>query len=359
MNTNFLITLGLAFLSFIIPAVSYNLIARNSGVFNRRERLLTSPLFVTAAALFVIMFFSWWLIYSPTDFSGSFNIWQIVIPTIGALLIASSGYHPKIQRYSLLILLASVAAAVSIIPADSLRIVPELSTAYNRLLLFIIWFAFSFIYRYANTGDGVLAAQSITISVGIGILGSLNALPFLLGIFGWAYAAAFTALLIFTWHPSRIKISPTTATAFGFLVFALIAPAVGEGAASCCIILCMFFLIDFLWALVLRLSFIDRYNNIYANTAFQQAVGEGMNPRQACSFSIRLQLLLLFFGCFQAFSPTPWSLSMVAILITLWFLYRFRNIPTPMQSLKDINVQVIDELQDRVNEFKEYVKKDQ
>ena len=82
-----------------------------------------------------------------------------------------------------------------------------------------------------------------------------------------------------------------------------------------------------------------------------------MNPAQAASFSMRIQLLMLFFGCFQAYSPTPWSLLLVSSLIALWLIYRFRNIPAPMQSFKDINAQVLEELQDRVNEFKNYVKR--
>ena len=49
---------------------------------------------------------------------------------------------------------------------------------------------------------------------------------------------------------------------------------------------------------------------------------------------------------------------MVSTMITLWLDYRFRNIPTPPQTLRDINAQVLEELQDRVNEFKSYIKKD-
>ena len=83
-----------------------------------------------------------------------------------------------------------------------------------------------------------------------------------------------------------------------------------------------------------------------------------MDPAQAASFTVRIQMLMLFFGCFQAYSPTPWSLLLVSTMITLWLDYPFRNIPTPPQTLRDINAQVLEELQDRVNEFKSYIKKD-
>ena len=344
MNMNFLITLGLAFLSFVVPAVCYSVMARKSN-FNRKASLTNTAFLPLFAVLLPLMLLAYFFLYDGNDFIGSFNPWQIIIPFAGALLISAAGVYPRLERWFPLILTA-------------LRFIPSLEPWVNRIIIAAAGLLFAGIYRYANSGDGMLASQSLTVSIGIGILGALNAAPFLLGIFGWMYTGAFAALLAFSWHPSRIKISRYDATACGLVLFALMASMAGEGAASCCIILSLFFLIDFAWALLLKLTFLPRYDDLYANTSFQQAVAEGMNPAQAASFSMRIQLLMLFFGCFQAYSPTPWSLLLVSSLIALWLIYRFRNIPAPMQSLKDINAQVLEELQDRVNEFKNYVKKD-
>ena len=60
----------------------------------------------------------------------------------------------------------------------------------------------------------------------------------------------------------------------------------------------------------------------------------------------------------EIYALEPWSLLLVSTMITLWLDYRFRNIPTPPQTLRDINAQVLEEIQDRVNEFKSYIKKD-
>lgn len=357
MNMNFLITLGLAFLSFIIPAVCYSVIARKSN-FNRQESITNTAFLPLFAALLPLMLLAYLFLYNSNDFIGSFNPWQIIIPFTGALLISSVGAYSRLERWFPLILTVTIALSAAVIPDSALRFIPSLEPWVNRIIVAATGLLFAGIYRYANSGDGMLASQSLTVSVGIGILGTLNAAPFLLGIFGWMYTGAFAALLAFSWHPSRIKISRYDATACGLVLFTLMVPMAGEGAASCCIILSLFFLIDFAWALILKLTFLPRYNDLYADTSFQQAVAEGMNPAQATSFSMRIQLLMLFFGCFQAYSPTPWSLLLVSSLIALWLIYRFRNIPTPMRSFKDINAQVLEELQDRVNEFKNYVKKD-
>ena len=172
---------------------------------------------------------------------------------------------------------------------------------------------------------------------------------------GWF---VFLALLSFTWYPSRVKITSTTASAIGFIIFSIMAFAIIENAGACVVILSMFLLVDFLWALFLKLTFIDKYRNIIDNTCYQQALGEGMSPEQASSFAIRAQVLVLFFGCFQAYSPNQGSLIAVSFFIIVWFCYKFKNMPTSPQSLKDINTQVFEELQDRMNEIKEFVRKD-
>ena len=330
MNITFFIVLGLAFLSFIIPAAVYGIVSRRT-MFNRGG--LGSSAFLPAAmVLLPLMLGVRFFLYDGDDFIGSYNFWQIVVPFAGAFAIAASGRFDSPRRW-----------------------LPPLA---NRLILAAAWLFFAGLYPYVNSGDGVLAVQSLNISLGIGILGAVNALPLMLGVFGWMFAAAFLALTVFSWHPSRIKVSSRDAAAFGFLLFSLIAPAAGEGAASCCVIFALFFLIDFLWALALKLTFLPRYEDLSANTGFRQATADGMDPAQAASFTVRIQMLMLFFGCFQAYSPTPWSLLLVSTMITLWLDYRFRNIPTPPQTLRDINAQVLEELQDRVNEFKSYIKKD-
>ncbi len=356
MNMTFLIALGLFFVSFIAPAICYSFASRK-GIFNldRSSNSAFLPIFfvLLATTLLVRLLF-----YAETDFIGSFGFLQIIIPFTGAFLIFATGRSSALQKWSLPVLVIAVLLSVAVMPAETMNIAPTLPALTNRLILTFIWLFFPFLYIYLNNGSGSLAIQSVTFGFGIGIIGILNAIPLMLGMLGWTYAAAFLALAIFTWHPSRIKISHSEATAFGFLTFALIAPVSAEGAASCCLIFCLFFLIDFCWALFLKLTFLPRFDNFFANSGFQQAVADGLDPGQAAAFITKSKMIMLLFGCFQIYSPAPWSLLLISSLITLWLNYRFRNIPAPVQKLRDINSQVLEELQDRVNEFKNYIKKD-
>lgn len=78
MNITFFIVLGLAFLSFIIPAAVYGIVSRRA-MFNRGG--LGSSAFLPAAmVLLPLMLGVRFFLYDGDDFIGSYNFWQIVVP---------------------------------------------------------------------------------------------------------------------------------------------------------------------------------------------------------------------------------------------------------------------------------------
>ena len=78
MNITFFIVLGLAFLSFIIPAAVYGIVSRRT-MFNRGG--LGSSAFLPAAmVLLPLMLGVRFFLYDGDDFVGSYNFWQIVVP---------------------------------------------------------------------------------------------------------------------------------------------------------------------------------------------------------------------------------------------------------------------------------------
>ena len=356
MNMSFFIILGLSFLSFIIPAVWLGRVARK-GTFNQ-SGLGDSSILIIASVLLPVSLAAYFLFYQEQDFVGSYKFWQPILAFGGTILIALCGHLNSLKKYFWPILLLCVIVSVAAMPEAGFPLVEQLPPFADKIILAVVWFVFAAIYRFANNGNGLLASQSASISLGIGILGALNAVPMLLGAYGWIMMSSLLALTAFSWYPTRIKISNNEASAFGFMLFSLIAPVSTEGAGSCCVIFAMYFLVDFVWALLLKLTFLPRFDDIYANSALQQAIANGMNPAQAATFTIRIQMLMLLFGCFQIYSPTPWSLLFISTLIGIWLVYRFRNIFVATESLKDINTKVLEELQDRVDEFKSYVKKD-
>lgn len=359
MNTYFILTLCSAVICFLVPAITYNIATKKGQVFNRPHSVINTIFLPMFAALLICTLGGFYFLYDANSFISSLNVIQTITPVIGAILIYLSGYSPKFSKYTwIIILICSLAVALTASDAN-LTFIPDLNLWLSRGLVFALCFIFSYAYRYTNSGDGMLSVQSLAIICGIGVLSMVNALPVFIGFMAWISLASFVALLSFTWYPSRVKISPTAASAFGFLIFGLMAFSSYEGCGPCVLIFSMFMLIDVLWALAYKLTFISKYNNIMDNTGYRRALEEGMNPSQAAAFSFRIQILLIFFGVFQAYSPNPLSLVLLCAVITTWLCYKFRNVPTAAQSLKNINLQVIEELQERVKDIKDIVNRDE
>ena len=131
-------------------------------------------------------------------------------------------------------------------PDDAAAGITPLPAIYNRIILALAWWFFAYIYRYSNTGDGMTALQSLTIAVGIGILGFINAIPMFIGIAGLVFAMTSLALLVFTMPPARLHIDGNEASCIGFLLFGIMAWVAGENAGSCVLIYALFLLIDFI-----------------------------------------------------------------------------------------------------------------
>lgn len=358
MSLSFIFIIFSMLICFVIPAIWYKKVADNNGVFNRGKALKSSiflPIFIPVS---ICLIFAYLAFYNPADFVNSLSLWQIVATFGGALAVYIFGYMQQLKKFFPLIILFFALLCTVLADDKSVDIFPSLPIWLNRGLLALLWTVFSLAYRYTNSGNAMLAIQSGFISLGIGLLGLMGAIPFLASAGGWISFAAFLALLVFSWYPSKIVIGATTASSLGFLLFGIASMVIFENAFSCIVVFSMFFFVDVAWSWMYKLSFIDKFSSVYANTAFSQTVSEGMHPAQAALFSVRIQAIMLFLGCFQVFSPVKGSLIIFSFIICIWLSYKYRTLSLASNSLKAINSQLIEELQQQVDEVKKYVGRD-
>ncbi|MBP5399305.1 MAG: hypothetical protein J6Y53_02675 [Alphaproteobacteria bacterium] len=356
MSTNFIISLVSGFLSFIIPPLLYKFSPQSSAPFNNQPKnRLFLPILIS---IFIICGVNYFICFDNKDFLTSFTLIEFSTPfALTGLLFFISQLNKTSKYFTFCLALASIAASFSI-PADSIAAILPLPAYLNQLLIIVAWFLFSYIYRYANNGSATLGIQSAAIAFGIAILGMVNAIPFFLALIALIFGTAFTALAGIMWPPAKNNISDNVASCAGFIIFALIAWAATENAISCAITFSMLFIIDFIWAAILRLTFIEQYSNIKNNTAYQEALSAGFSAQLATSFLCRAQIIIVLLGVFQAYSNQPHSLLLFSVFITIWLLYKLRNLSLETKSLKDINKEVIADIQDRINDVKQYIDKD-
>ncbi len=349
-NGTFLINLFITFICFIVPAVIYNFAAeRNNFLFKQTPFM---PICLTVATASLLSYF---FLYDERQFLTLMSAVELVAPFIVAMLIYFIIQNEKFHKLTYLIVAGGALVCAFAVPQEITVAISPLPPICNQLLIAATWTAFCWLFTYSNTCEAMSALQAFTICIGVAVLGFINAIPQFLGILSAYFAAAYFALLIFNWYPARIQLSKNDIICLGFLLFAPISWTIYENAASCVIIFSMYLLADFAYAVMLLLTFAPQYRNLLNNTSCRQALQKGLSPSMAASFSCRIQLLLIFFGVFQTLSVHQYSLLTVSTIITVWFLYRFHNLDQQQQSIAEINRKVLEDLQDRVNDIKQYI----
>ena len=356
MSINFIIVLISGFLSFITPPLLYKFLSQNTTPFNGQSRQqILLPLLATT---YIICGANYFICYDDKDFLHSFNFIELSSPFALAALLFLANLHNKTSRF-FIPCLALVSIAVSFtIPTDSIAEIFPLPVIINRLITIIACFLFSYIYRYTNNGSATLGIQSATITLGIALLSLFNAIPFFLGLIGVIFATASLSFTAIKWPPAKNNISDNTASCIGLVIFSLITWTGTENAISCAGIFSILFIADFIWAALLRLTFIDEYSDIKNNTAYQQALNSGFSAQLATSFLCRAQVIIILLGILQAYSDQPYSIILFSAIMAVWLLYKLRNLSLETKSLRELNKEVIADIQDRINDVKQYLDKE-
>lgn len=138
----------------------------------------------------------------------------------------------------------AVGSAILIDPSLIITSIPHLPASLSILITAAIWIWFVNLYNFMDGIDGMTGVQTLSISLGIGLLGWSGALSnentATLAIIG---AAAF-AFLFWNWSPSKIFLGDVGSIPLGFILGWVLIRAINEGAWAAAIIIPGFYLAD-------------------------------------------------------------------------------------------------------------------
>ena len=297
---------------------------------------------------FLLAVLLWFLNAKRLDYLFPLSLPQLCIPFAGALLIRLSGSQNFLNRWQPAVILLSAAGTVFLADYPSL-LFPDSPCWLNWGALTLILYASSFSFKYFNAVDGIAAVQIQPVLWGISLLAWIGAVPLFYGWLSLGMALILLAFLLYNWYPAQISWSVPSCQAAGFILGWLALQCSAEGSGPCLVIFAMLLQTEFVIALLKKLTFLKDYRNILNNTFYYQINISGLSPAEICRSLLRIEILLVIFGCFELYAPNAYSLPILCFITTLWFLNRLLNWQTPDQTLSEINREVIDDIKQAFN----------
>ncbi len=221
-----------------------------------------------------------------------------------------------------------------------------------QLLMALLWTFFALSLRLMNGLPALAASQVSSAGFGLLLLYFLGATPFAVGFTGGCLAAAAAGFLLYNWYPSTIELPDNDADLLGFFLGGLLIWCCAEGAAAPAVIFILLTLCEAVFALIQKLTFLPRYAETKENTAYAKAAALRLSPAAIASFVLKINVLLILFGCFAIYAPNQTSLLLICTVITMWQLYRLMNWNTLSAGFRDTNQNVIKELKKNFSAFK-------
>ena len=228
----------------------------------------------------------------------------------------------------------------------------------DRLTIALIWSLFAWAYKYLDGLEGIVVVQTVTPLCGMVILAFLGAIPILTGCFSAVFALIMTAYAVYNWYPAQLRLTTSGCQALGFLTAWLFMLAAREGSASCALIFSLYYIVEVIWAGLKKLSRKPQYQEIVPNTFYYQTNLSGLSPDIISENIFKLDALLVIFGCFQIYAPNSYSLAILGVILTFWFLNHLRNWQVAERSLGEINREVVKDLKENVEDIKKNLDKD-
>lgn len=294
-------------------------------------------------------------LWSSADFIITVSRLQFISPILLAIPFVIISFYKQISlpyRFLLSIILSAVAIFAFNLPVD---IIPQAPLWLNQTLAIFLWSIVTTSIRIFNKYDSFVAAESFSICVGIVILYFIGGLPFAFAFYATGFAALSLSFLLYNWHPARIIMPNSTADLIGFILGGLLISSSTESAFSPVLVFFLLFFAETIFAVIQKLTFLPQYTEINNNTSFAHAINTGMPFSAVVGHFIRINALLVLFGCFQAYSPNAYSLILITTIITVWQMYRLINWQQTSSSLKEINKEIITEIKTNVSKVKKQI----
>ncbi len=325
----------------LVSVVLFAFLNRGKLSFLKSSAIICLLVFLSCAAYSVGAF-------NHTDFINQTSAVQFLLPAAAAVIAAiliSFNLPAVLLKPVFIILPFAVCFAI----CDS-------SEIYQAAISALLWILICFSLPVSNRFAGVAVSPAICFGCGILVLSLIGAVPSAIGFYGVCLAAATAGFMLFNWPPAALNLSNSDAGVLGFLIGGIAACASLEGSASSALIFVMFPLCEACFAVLQKVTFMPQFADLTANTAGAKAVASGLDSAVLAKHAMRINIMMLLFGCLQAYAPDQHSIPLVCAAIVIWQMYRLIHWNNLSSGIGETNQNVISELKKNFTEIRTQIK---
>ena len=313
--------------AFIASFIISFIFLKYSLLRGRKDAFFSLYLPIVLASM--VLFF---LFPSSSDFLHELRLTEIIAVLSCSVVIFGLCRLPRLSRYDFLFLILGAEICYYFIAPDQNLISSSLPIWADSILSILGWSLFAYCFRWLGTLSGLQSRQSLALFSGIAILYFLNCIPWLIALISISFCGISLAWMLFESYPAHLRLSPAGSNALGFIFGWLVFLCGMEGSGACITCFIMFFIYEIFISAIKKFSLHPEHQNFSHNSDYIQANLNGLSPQDICSAISKLMLLLIIFGCFEAFAPNRYSIPLLALISTAWFGYRlnhWRNFELP------------------------------
>lgn len=309
-----------------------------------------APFFAVSLIICCAVITAGLLFWTPNDFVTDMTMPAFIAPAVALPILALITLaFPKSCLQ--LLLLAACCGGVTFGFGISVTFSEALPPVANQLLTALLWLVVCYCPRIINLNTGLIGIQTLTLALGGMLLYFIGALPLALGFLSACFAACFSAFLIAGSHNPNLQLSDQMSNLLGFLLGWLIIYASAEGAGVCFLVFSLYPLVEVIFAMSLKLTFLPRFAIAKNNTLYLRITDAEMPPALINRHLLRINAVCILFGSFQSYAPNNYSIPVFCLLIVLWQLYRIYNWREVSASLKETNQKFIRSVKENLQEI--------
>ncbi|TWB01939.1 glycosyl transferase [Bradyrhizobium stylosanthis] len=252
----------------------------------------------------------------------------IPLPLIGsAVLIALVGLVDDIRPLPVwlrLLLQAAAVAAVVFTAPETLRIVPALPLAAERVLILIAGIWFVNLVNFMDGLDLMTVAEVVPVTAALGLLGWFGDLSLSAALLATALCGAMLGFAPFNKPIAKVFLGDVGSLPIGLLLGWCLLELAWHGHAAAALLLPAYYLADSTITLFRRIARREQFWSAHRSHFYQRATDNGFTVRQVVGevFALNLVLAMLAIVAVRAGSVAVTAVSLLAGAIAIAFLLR-------------------------------------